>query len=256
MQLMSPERGLTSLEILREQELDEARKLQSAMLPAESLHIGKVTFAHRMRPMHEVGGDFLDYFALSDDTVGIYLGDVAGKGLPAALYAALVVGTLRGVHKTGKPPSTVLALLNKRLCARSIALRYAAMLYAVFDPHTREMRISSAGMHGPLHLSGKDCRNLRLTGLPPGLFADTQYETSTLRIEPGESVIFMTDGIVEAKLKDPSRVSVEHLVDHCRGRATSSPADLLDSIFNSVEESSDGDDQRDDMAAAVFHFAE
>jgi sigma-B regulation protein RsbU (phosphoserine phosphatase) len=255
MQLISPVRGLTSLEILREQELDEARLIQSAMLPAESLHIGKVTFAHRMRSMHEVGGDFLDYFALSDDTVGIYLGDVAGKGLPAALYAALVVGTLRGVHKTGLPPSAVLALLNKRLCARSIASRYAAMLYAVFDPRTREMRISSAGMHGPLHLSAKGCRNLRLMGLPPGLFADTQYETSTLKIEPGDSVIFMTDGIVEAKLKDPNRVGVDHLVDHCRGHATSPPAVLLDSIFSSVEKSMSGEEQHDDMAAAVFHFA-
>ena len=255
MPLISPERGLTTLEILREQELDEARTLQSAMLPAESLQIRKVTFAHRLRSMHEVGGDFLDYFALSDDTVGIYLGDVAGKGLPAALYAALVVGTLRGVHKTGQPPSAVLALLNKRLCARSIASRYAAMLYAVFDPRTREMRISSAGMHGPLHLSAKGCRNLRLMGLPPGLFADTQYETSTLKLDPGDSVIFMTDGIVEAKLKDPNRVGVEHLVDHCRGHATSSPAELLDSIFNSVEQSMSGEEQHDDMAAAILHFA-
>jgi len=150
----------------------------------------------------------------------------------------------------------VLALLNKRLCARSIASRYAAMLYAVFDPRTREMRISSAGMHGPLHLSARGCRNLRLMGLPPGLFADTRYETSTLKIEPGDSVIFMTDGIVEAKLKDPNRVGVEHLVDHCRGHATSSPAELLDSIFNSVEQSMSGEEQHDDMAAAILHFAE
>ncbi|MFZ0037152.1 MAG: PP2C family protein-serine/threonine phosphatase [Candidatus Acidiferrales bacterium] len=256
MQLISPEIGLSPLEIFREQELDEARAIQGAMLPAETLHIGKVSFAHRLRSMHEVGGDFLDYFALSDDTVGVYLGDVAGKGLPAALYAALVVGTLRGVHKTGQPPSAVLSLLNKRLCARAIASRYAAMLYAVFDPRSREMRISSAGMHGPLHLSAKDSRNLRLTGLPPGLFADTQYETSTLTIEPGESVIFMTDGIVEAGMNGSDRVGVEHIVDLCRGRASSSPTELLDCIFGSVEQSMGGNVQHDDMAAAVFHFAE
>src|SRR3984885_16213003 len=102
MQLISPERALTTLEILREQELDEARIIQRAMLPAESLHIGQVTFAHRLRAMHEVGGDFLDYFALSDDTVGIYLGDVAGQGLPAALYAALVVCGVRRLRKKGR----------------------------------------------------------------------------------------------------------------------------------------------------------
>ncbi len=256
MRLISPERGLSPLELLREQELDEARAIQDAMLPAESLHIGKVNIAHRLRSMHEVGGDFLDYFAMGDETVGVYLGDVAGKGLPAALYAALVVGTLRGVQKKGRSPSAVLSLLNKRLCVRSIKSRYAAMLYAVFDPRSREMSISSAGMHGPLHLSGNDCRNLRLTGLPPGLFANAQYETSTLKIEPGESIIFMTDGIVEAGMKDSDRVGVEHIVDLCRGRASSSPAELLNCIFSSVEQSMGGDEQHDDMAAAIFHFAE
>jgi phosphoserine phosphatase RsbU/P len=256
MQVISPERGLSPLEILREQELDEARAIQDAMLPAESLHIGKVSFAHRLRSMHEVGGDFLDYFELSDGTVGAYVGDVAGKGLPAALYAALVVGTLRGVQKTGLLPSEVLSLLNKRLCVRAIKSRYTAMLYAVFDPRSREMRISSAGMHGPLHLSGNECRNLRLTGLPPGLFADAKYETSTLKIEPGESLIFMTDGIVEAGMKNSDRVGAEHIVDLCRGRASHSPAELLNCIFNSVEESMGGKEQHDDMAAAIFRFAE
>jgi serine phosphatase RsbU (regulator of sigma subunit) len=66
----------------------------------------------------------------------------------------------------------------------------------------------------------------------------------------------MTDGIVEAKLKDPNRVGVEHLVDHCRRHATSSPAELLDSIFDSVEQSMSGEEQHDDMAAAILYFAE
>src|SRR5208282_3848685 len=182
MRLSSPTIGLSPLEARREDEFDEARAIQAAMLPLESLHAGKTTIAHRLRPMHEVGGDFLDYFTLSDGSVGIYLGDVAGKGLPAALYAALVVGTLRGVHKTGQLPSAVLSILNKRLCLRSIPSRYAAVLYASFDPLRREMKISSAGMYGPLHLSRHGCRDLHLAGLPPGLFANAQYETSTLKI--------------------------------------------------------------------------
>jgi sigma-B regulation protein RsbU (phosphoserine phosphatase) len=100
---------------LRDQDLEEARIIQDVMLPAHPLREGRVTISHAFQPMLEVGGDYLDYFTLSDGKVGLYIGDVSGKGLPAALYAALAVGTLRGVHKTGQPPSRVLSVLNQRL---------------------------------------------------------------------------------------------------------------------------------------------
>jgi len=77
---------------------------------------------------------------------GIYLGDVTGKGLPAALYSALAVGTLRGVHKTGTPPATVLSTVNRRVMLRGVSARYAAAQYACFDPRTGILRIASAGM--------------------------------------------------------------------------------------------------------------
>jgi hypothetical protein len=110
------------------------------------------------QPVTEVGGDFLDYFELTDGCFGLYLGDVSGKGLPAAMYAALAVGTLRGVHQTGLCPSQVLSTLNRRLMLRGTPRRHAAVQYASFDPRTRMMRIAGAGMPGPFHLSPKGCR--------------------------------------------------------------------------------------------------
>jgi len=86
---------------LREEELEEARAIQSVMLPAELLHAGRVSISHAFQPMAEVGGDFLDYFELTDGSVGLYVGDVSGKGLPAAMYAALAVGTLRVFTRPG-----------------------------------------------------------------------------------------------------------------------------------------------------------
>src|SRR5438552_11879689 len=115
-----------NIEKLREEELEEARAIQSVMLPEQALRAGGVRISHEFQPIAAVGGDFLDYFRLSDGTVGLYLGDVSGKGLPAAMYAALAVGTLRGVHKTGQQPDSVLALLNKRLTIRGVPRRYAA----------------------------------------------------------------------------------------------------------------------------------
>lgn len=85
------------------------------MLPGQPLHTASVVISHEFQPVTEAGGEHLDYFTLSDGKVGLYIGDVSGKGLPAARYAALAVGTLRGVHKTGQSPSGVLWLLNRRL---------------------------------------------------------------------------------------------------------------------------------------------
>lgn len=91
------------IEQLREEDLDEARSIQSMMLPTEPLRAGAIRISHAFQPVSEVGGDFLDYFELTDGCIGLYLGDVSGKGLPAAMYSALAVGTLRSVHKTSRP---------------------------------------------------------------------------------------------------------------------------------------------------------
>src|SRR5947209_11336664 len=128
-----------NIEKIRDAELEEARAIQSVMLPTHALRSGGVQISHEFQPIAAVGGDFLDYFELSDGTVGLYLGDVSGKGLPAAMYAALAVGTLRGVHKTGQPPSCVLSTLNRRLLVRGVPRRYSATQYALFDPATRRM---------------------------------------------------------------------------------------------------------------------
>src|ERR1700732_2307788 len=176
-----------SIEKLREEELEEARAIQGVMLPTEPLRAGAVRISHAFQPVAAVGGDFLDYFEMSDGSVGLYLGDVSGKGLAAAMYAALAVGTLRGVHKKNHPPSTVLESLNRRLLVRGVPRRYSAAQYAVFDPRTAEMHVTSAGMPGPFHLSAEGCRVLNIPGLPPGLFAEAEYATVTLHLQPGDS---------------------------------------------------------------------
>src|SRR5467141_5168322 len=141
MNTTAPPLELHALEKLREEELEEARAIQSVMLPAESLRAGAVMISHEFQPVAAVGGDFLDYFQLTDGSIGLYVGDVSGKGLPAALYAALAVGTLRGIHKTGMEPERVLSLLHQRLLLRGIPGRHSAFQHALFHPATARMRI-------------------------------------------------------------------------------------------------------------------
>lgn len=255
MHTTAPPLELQAIGKLREEELEEARSLQSVMLPAESLRAGKVSISHAFQPMAEVGGDFLDYFELTDGCVGLYVGDVSGKGLPAAMYAALAVGTLRGVHKTGQSPGDVLSTLNRRLLIRGTPRRHAAVQYAVFDPHSREMQIASAGMPCPFHISPRGCRAVEIAGIPPGLFASTvAYETCKTILEPGDSVLFLTDGITEAFNTEDEGFGMERLQAICEAPHYGSPAELLVQIFSAVEHFARGRVQHDDMAAAVFHY--
>src|ERR1700674_5822847 len=174
----APPVELQAIEKLREEELEEARSIQSAMLPAEPLRAGKVKISYAFQPIAEGGGDFLDYFALA-------------------------VGPLRGVHKTGMPRGDVLSTLNRRLLIRGMPRRHAAVQYAVFDPRSREMRIASAGMPWPLHISPRGCRSVEITGIPPGLWAPTvTYETSRIAIKYGDFVLFCPDGITDAFNKE------------------------------------------------------
>jgi serine phosphatase RsbU (regulator of sigma subunit) len=255
MSVLAHPADLHSIEKLREQELEEARAIQSVMLPGEPLRTDCVTISHEFQPVAEVGGDYLDYFLLPDGLIGLYVGDVCGKGLPAALYAALAVGTLRGVHKTGQAPAQVVSLLNKRLLLRGITERYTVIQYAIFDSLRAQMRITSAGMLGPLLIRGNECSVLQLAGFPPGLFSGVIYDEFTLNLEPGDSVLFCTDGLTDARNVHGREFDLGGVQDVCRRHGGDSPTDLLNHVFSAIQEFSRNCGQSDDMTAAVFHYA-
>ena len=243
-----------AVEKLRQEELEEARAIQSVMLPENVFCTDLVTIAHEFEPVDIVGGDFVDYFQLADGSVGFYVGDVSGKGLPAAMYAALAVGILRGVHKTGQSPSAVLAVLNHRLMSRRGLRRHAAIVYGVFDPRSSEIQISSAGMPGPLLFSGKSCRVLELSGIPPGLFPDSEYDTVSVTLQPGDSILVCSDGINEAQNARYEDFGIDRLMAICEAGFGLPPAVLLARIFSAVHDFTHAIQQHDDMVAAIFHL--
>ena len=243
---------LSALLHLRQSELEEARNLQFSLLPDVPLKLDGLEFTARCRPAAAVGGDFLDYFPLSDQRVGVYIGDVVGKGLSAAMYAALTVGTLRGIHKTGCPPMTVLSTLNRRLRTRPVPGRYSAVQYAAYDPGTRELLCANAGLPRPIHVSAAGCTEIGQGGLPSGLFYEALYEQWSVRLNPGDAMLFLTDGLIEAHDADREEFGVPRVMEVCSHNLHSSAEDLLDRLFEAVLRFTHDEVQQDDLTAALL----
>ena len=252
MQAPAPQIDVSALMQLRESELEEARNLQLSLLPNAPLCVAGTEFTSRFRAAAAVGGDFLDYFSLSDNRIGIYLGDVVGKGLSAAMYAALTVGTLRGIHKTGCPPMTVLSTLNRRLRTRTVAGRYSAVQYAVYDPDTRELLYANAGLPRPIHFSGNACREVGHGGLPSGLFDDAQYDQYSVTLAPGDAVLFLTDGLIEAHDSGREEFGSSRVMEICKEYIHTPSEALLTRLFSAVDEFSGHASPQDDITAALL----
>lgn len=255
---MSPRQDgnhLKRIEQLRAFEIEEARSIQRAMVCVESLRIEPVEIASRFRPVTEVGGDFLDYFRLEDQRLGLYLGDVVGKGLAAAMYAALAMGTIRGIHKSGTAPTTVMALLNERLRMRVVPGRYCALQYAVYDPATRELSYANAALPRPILVSPRGCREVGEGGLPSGLFAGAEYERYSVELQPGEAVLFCTDGILEARNAQEDDFGLERMLAVCAGNAEAGADTLLDKLFAEVDAFTGDGPAHDDMTAIVLKIS-
>jgi phosphoserine phosphatase RsbU/P len=127
-------------------------------------------------------------------------------------------------------------------------------LHAI-DARTREMHIASAGMPGPLHLSARGCRGLEIQGIPPGLFdPSVVYESCKIVLEPGDSMLFFTDGIPDAFDMGGENFGSERLQAICEAQFPGSDAELLGEIFLAVERFARGWNQHDDMAAAIFRY--
>jgi sigma-B regulation protein RsbU (phosphoserine phosphatase) len=181
-------------------DLDTAREIQRQLLPKGAREIPGLELAAAYVPARELGGDFYDFLPYGQGRLGFVLGDVSGKGTAAALYGSLAIGTLREVVVDhAREPAGMLALLNQRLHGARLESRFIAMLFAVYDASTRRLTLSNAGGPYPLLVRDGHVLTIRLEGVPLGLFPDTQYDQSVLDLQPGDIVLFASDGIHESE---------------------------------------------------------
>ncbi len=236
--------------VTRDDSRTEAQVIQESLLPKATLRSPYFEVAFRYSPLGDVGGDFADFFLLPNGHLGLYLGDVVGKGLTAAMYAALVMGTMRGTNKTGEDPSAVLALLNKRLLVRPVPDRYCCTLYADYDPQTRLLAFSNAGEPFPLLSSQAGCCSIGEGGIPSGLFKEVAYDTYRFTLQPGDAILFSSDGIHELQNAKGEDISWNMLGEFWKPARRIGADEALDRLFEAIRPYA-GEGQRNDDITAI-----
>ena len=236
-----------------EQELARAAAIQRALLPPPRREDGFFEVAAASLPSRTVGGDFYDYLNLENRHVGVTVADVAGKGPPAALLAAVVQSNFAALAPVCKDPAEVMTRVNKSLLRRVVEARFATMFYSVITPEG-QLWYCNAGQEPGLLLQAEGISALSEGGPPLGLFVDAPYSPGARQLEPGDLLLVYSDGITEAESPTGAMFGAERLrttLAGCRGMRAD---EALDALLKAVTSFSAGAQQFDDITVLAMRF--
>lgn len=235
-----------------ERELQAAQRIQGALLrPVPPDDFG-VDLAARFLPAREVAGDLYDFFRYGPTRVGFGLGDVSGKGSAAALYGAVAIGILRSLAPQKLLPAELLQQLNQLIGERRIEARFMTCCYATWRKPTRKLRVANAGQTQPLLYRGGHCETLKLEGFPIGIFDDVIYEEWSTVLDPGDILLFHSDGLSEAPDPEGRMFGTERLAALLEASAKLSSGEIADRLLAQVDEFTHGAPLQDDRTLVVM----
>jgi sigma-B regulation protein RsbU (phosphoserine phosphatase) len=236
-----------------EQDLALARELQFRLLPQKLPVFKNAEVASRFVPARQIGGDLYDFLKYSGQGVtGIAVGDVSGKGAPAAIYAALVSGIARS-HAMEEPSAAhMLEAINLSLSERPIEGQYVSMIYAIWDDSQLLLQLANSGLPRPIHCFDGKSEEIQATGLPIGLFANATYDEVSLRCRRGDVFLFFSDGILDATSSKGDMFGRHRLQDIAKANANRSAEELVDAIFNAVSTHAEGVEAFDDQTIVAL----
>jgi serine phosphatase RsbU (regulator of sigma subunit) len=226
-----------------------ARDIQIGLLPQRPPWSGDMIEVHaRSIPAYEVGGDFYTYLALSEGRAAIAIGDISGKGVGAALLMALTSSAVESQGRELEHPAQVLHALNQLLAARLKANHMnAALLFAVIDPNKRVLHVANAGMIAPVRLSLSGSQFIEAGGLPLGAYAGAVYEEQTVHLNPGDALLFLSDGVVEAHNSAGELFGFERLEATIAEVHPGDVRGLVDVVIDRVQSFMGDTEQHDDI---------
>lgn len=249
-------------ELRLEREIRFAQRVQAALLPTElPKRMRGVDVAARFEPARELGGDLYDFLAPEPNSLVVAVGDVSGKGVPAALYSAFAgelvrSRTFRRRHTPERAsPASVLASTNTILHQRQLEEYYCTLCYANFDLKRRVLVIANSGLPYPVRCTTKLCEQIELPGVPLGSFAGSTYDELTIELHSGDLFVFCTDGIFEAGDALGREFGAERLLEVIGRNRAFSAKTIADAVFNAVAAFRGETPQNDDMTVVVVRIA-
>jgi sigma-B regulation protein RsbU (phosphoserine phosphatase) len=230
-----------------EQELEAARRLQMTMVPQsfpEPSAAFPLELHASMEPAREVGGDLYDFFPTEDGMLCFLIGDVSGKGMPAALFMArtkslirITTELMRSRHGSSAGPAEIVARVNRELCQDNNDLMFVTLFFAMIAPGSGELEFCNAGHNPPYRLNGRTVEPIEgAKGIILGVRPDAVYATGRLSLAPGDCVYLFTDGVTEAADPHDDLFSEQRLESVLRAGAGVSAADIVKSVAEAVRD--------------------
>jgi phosphoserine phosphatase RsbU/P len=244
-----------------EKELRFAQRVQTALLPpGPPKRLKGVEVAAEFAPARELGGDFHDYLTPESNMLVVAVGDVSGKGVPAALYSAFAAELVRGrtFRRRYLPerssPAGVLSSVNTILEQRGLEEYYCTLCYTVFDLKRRSITLANSGLPYPIRCSGDTCAQIELPGVPLGSFQGSTYDEATFPLQPGDLFVLCTDGVFEAMNAAGQEFTSARLLDVVRTLRDLPAARVVAGIFEGVHEWRGDAPPNDDMTAVAVRI--
>jgi phosphoserine phosphatase RsbU/P len=250
---------LEQSEKLRAQEMQHAAMIQRSILPGNFPPFPDRTefqLHAAMTPARGVGGDLFDFFLLDEHHLGFAVGDVSGKGVPAALFMAVARTLLRATAPHRLSPSDCLNYLNSALADQNTSGMFVTFFYGVLDTRTGELQFANAGHNPPyVFLADGTFRGLEDKGGPMlGLFPDLKYDFATTRLAPGEGILVYTDGVTEARNTADEFFNEERVEEYLASHAREPVEQLVNGLHQYVQQFALGAPQADDITALALRY--
>ncbi len=234
------------------EELAVAATIQAELLPTTLPTIPGYEVYATTIPAASVGGDYYDVMASADPLVSFCVGDVSGKGMPAALLMANLQATLRAMLETHGRPAEVLQQANRLLYKSTSAEKFATVFLARLDPAKHEVHYANAGHDPAVLMSARgEVQELPATGLPVGLFDGMSYEESTVRMEPSDILVVFSDGITESMNSTQAQFGRSNILEALTSHRGETVAHISSALLNAVNTFSAGTPQSDDQTLLI-----
>lgn len=240
-------------------ELNAARTMQMAMVPRKFPAFperSEIDIHGFVLPAREVGGDFCNFFFVDDRRLALVVGDVAGKGVPAALFMAVTTTLLKAHAQPGRSPGEVVALTNRELYDEAVSGVFVTLVYALLDTATGELEFCNAGHHTPLIVkAGGAVRSLESgKDVACAIVGEWKFSTQRVWLTPGDTVVFYTDGVTEAMNGKNQLFTAERLEAELTRSAACTPFEIAQGIVEAVRQFAGGREQNDDIGVLVLRW--